>query len=126
MAAKTFHQSYKIVSAGDMSQATVASGAQNIQMIDNVGIQVNILTGTATGTFDVQVSADHVEVNNQIMTAGTWISLGTPYQAAITSGSPANVYFDINQHSSQYIRILWTKTSGTGTFDALIVGKGLQ
>lgn len=126
MSAKTFRQSFKIVSAGDQSQATVTSSIQNIQTLDNVGIQVNILTGTASGTFDVQVSADHVEINSQVVTAGTWVSIGSSYTATITSGSPANVYFDLNQLSSQYVRLLWTKTSGTGTFDAFLVGKGLQ
>lgn len=120
-----FRQSFKIVSAGDMSLATVTSTIQNIQPMDNIGIQVNILTGTPTGTFDVQVSADHVETNGQVITAGSWISLGSPYQSVITSGSPTNVYFDITMHSSQYIRLLYTKTSGTGTFDAFIVAKAV-
>lgn len=124
MADKIFRQSFKMVSAGDMS-GNVSSSAQNIQITDNIGIQVNILTGTPTGTFDVQVSADHVEINNQVQTAGTWVSIGTPYQSAITAGAPTNVYFDLNQLSSQYVRLLYTRTSGTGTFDAFIVGKGV-
>ncbi len=114
---------YQIVTAGDQSQATVASTVTTIEFMDNIGIQVNILTGTASGTFDVQVSADHVEINGNVKTIGNWISIGSPYTATVTSGSPANIYFDLNQLSSPYVRLLWTKSSGTGTFDAFICGK---
>lgn len=118
---------YKIVSASDMSQATVISAITNIEYMDNLGIQVNILTGTASGTFDVQVSADHFEVNGVATVAGTWNKLGTPYTATLTSGvfsdTTASLYFDLTQHSAPYMRLLWTKVSGTGTFDAFIVGK---
>lgn len=121
---KGFLNNFKIVSAGDMSQATVASSVINAQGLDNIGIQTNILSGTPTGTFDVQVSADHKtdELGN-VLVVGNWISIGSAFQAAITAGSPANVYFDLNQLSSMYVRLLYTRGSGTGTFDAFAVGK---
>lgn len=126
---KNHLSAFKITSAGDQSLATVTSTVINIQGLDNIGIQVNILTGTATGNFDVQVSADHVEVNGLVSVAGIWNKIGTPYTAALTSGvfsdSTASVYFDLNQLSSQYVRLLYTKTSGTGTYDATVVGKML-
>lgn len=115
--------SFKIVSAGDQSLATVTSTITSIEFLDNIGIQVNILTGTASGAFDVQISGDHREVNGNVTVAGSWISLGTPYTATVTSGSPANIYFDLNQLSAPYVRLLYTKSSGTGTFDAFVVGK---
>lgn len=120
---------FKIVSAGDQSQTTVTSSVTNIQYLDDIGIQVNILTGTASGTFDVQISGDHKEVNGNVTVAGTWNKLGTPYTATLTSGvfsdSTASVYFDLFGLSASYIRLLYTKSSGTGTFDAFIVGKSI-
>lgn len=124
---KNHLSSFKSVSAGDMSQATVTSMVTNIESLDNIGIQVNVLTGTANGTFDVQISADHREANGVVTVAGTWNKLGAPYTATLASGvfsdSTASCYFDLNQLSSQYVRLLYTKTSGTGTFDAIIVAK---
>lgn len=114
---------FQIVTAGDQSLATVASTITNIQGMDNLGIQVHIASGTASGTFDVQISADHVEINGVVTTVGNWVSLGSTYTATVTSGSPADIYFDLNQLSAPYIRLLYTKTSGTGTFNAFIVGK---
>jgi len=115
-----------IVSAGDMSQATVTSSVGKIEFLDNIGIQVNITAGTPSGAFDVQVSADHTEDNlGNVTNAGNWISLGSTYTSTITSGSPSNVYFDLYGLSSLFIRLLYTKSSGTGTFNAYLVGKSI-
>lgn len=122
---KNFLNNFKIVSAGDMSQATVTSSIVNIQGLDNIGIQVNLLTGTPTGTFDVKISADHQEVNGVVKTTGNFIALGSSYQVTMTAGSPSNIYFDLSQLSATFIELVWTKTSGTGTFDAFVVGKML-
>lgn len=118
---KNFLASYKLVTAGDMSLASVTSSPINIQGEDNVGVQLNILTGTPTGVFTVQVSADY----NQNLATGNWINVNLPTSAAITSGSPSPVYIDLNQISAPWIRVVYTKTSGTGTFDAFICGKML-
>lgn len=122
---KRFIGKKQIVQGGDMSQATVTSTIMNIQGVDNIGVQVNLLTGTPTGTFDIKVSADHVENGTTVMTAGTFIALGSPYTVAMTSGSPTNIYFDISEISAPYIELVYTKTSGTGTFDAFITGKAV-
>lgn len=120
----------QIVSAGDMSQATVISTIINIQGLDDIGIQVNILTGTATGTFDVRISADHTQSPaGAELVAGTFNKLGSPYTAALTSGvfsdATGSLYFDLFGISAPYIELLYTKTSGTGTFDAFITGKAI-
>lgn len=128
MASGSFRQSFKFVSSGDMS-GSVTSPAQAIQPMDNVGIQVNVASGSATGVFDVQVSADYAPLGpagSTLPSSGNWISLGAPYTAAITSGNPTSVYFDLNQLSSQYVRIVYTRSSGTGVFDAFIVAKALK
>jgi hypothetical protein len=122
---KNFLGKKAIVTAGDMSQATVTSSILNIQGLDNIGIQVNILSGTATGTFDVQVSADHTELNGTVVTAGTFTPLGSTYQVAITSGSPSTVCFNLNQLAFPYVNLKWTKTSGTGSFEAFATGKAI-
>lgn len=116
---KNFLNSYKITSAGDMSQASVTSAITNIQGEDNIGIQINILTGSPTGTFTVQISADY----NLNLNTGNWVTLTLPTAAAVSAGSPSNIYIDLNQLSAPWIRLVYTKTSGTGTYDAIIVGK---
>lgn len=114
---------YQIVKSGDLSQASVISAITNIQYMDNIGIQVNITSGSPNGSFNVQVSADHMEVNKVVTVDGIFIPLSSQYAATVTSGSPSSVYFDLTQLSSPYIQLLWTRVSGSGTFDAFVVGK---
>lgn len=107
-----------------MSQASITSRAIEIIRQDNVGIQLN-WTGTPTGTFDFQVSVDHKEDSNGVvMEEGNWVSipLTTPITAA---GSPDSAYVDFNQLSAAYMRVVYTKTSGSGTLDGFIAAKGV-
>lgn len=108
---------------GDMS-GNVTSPAVEIREQDNIGFQFN-WTGTAVGTFSIQVSVDHKQdgVGN-IMAVGTWITL--PISPSVTAaGSADSAYIDINQISAPYIRAVYTRTSGIGTLDGYAVGKGI-
>lgn len=115
--------SYKLVAAGDMS-ASITSLATNIQQVDNVGIQLNF-TGSPTGTFSVQVSADHTEdVNKNVIVAGHWESL-TLSPTPTASGTSGDIYIDLNQLSAPWVRIVYTRSSGTGSLDAYVTGKAI-
>lgn len=116
---KTFHW---IVAANMASSIT--SKAQNIQNQDNVGIQLH-WAGAPVGTFTIQISSNHVETTNgDVVVAGDWVFL--VLSPAITaSGSADDAYIDLNQMSAMYVRIIYTRTSGTGTLDAYVVSKGV-
>lgn len=114
---------YKLISAGSMA-STLNSVAVNIEQMDNIAIQVNVLTGTATGALNIQVSLDYKALNGVVVNAGNWISLGSPYTQAITSGAPANTALNVQNMGFPWIRLNYTSTSGSGTFDAFIGGKG--
>jgi len=115
---------FKIVSAASMA-ADVTSSVTNIQFLDNIGIQVNVLSGTPTGTLQVQVSADHEQdTEGNVIVAGNWVDL-VPAQQAITAGAPAQTYFDLNQLSAPWIRLKYNHTSGSGSMDAFITAKML-
>ncbi len=111
----------QLISAGDMS-GSITSGAVEIMLQDNVGIQLK-WTGTPTGSFDVQISSDHLQgIDGQV--AGNWISL--PLSPAISAaGSPDVAYIDLNQMSARYLRVVYNRTGGTGSLDCIVVGKGI-
>lgn len=94
------------------------------QFLDNIGFQFNF-TGSPTGTFQVQVSADHSQdLEGNVTVAGNWTSIPfTPGPAA--TGSGETIYIDVNQISAPYMRITYTFTSGTGTLNAFITAKML-
>lgn len=122
---------FKNIDAGDMSQASVTSTVSNIQMLDNIGLQLS-WTSSPVGTFAVQVSADHAQdTEGNVTTAGQWTPITLTYllSGAITQdtsiptsvGSP--IYLDLNQLSAPWIRIVYTRTSGSGTLSGYITAK---
>lgn len=113
---------FQNITNGDMSQSTITSAVTNIQYLDNIGVQLNF-TGTPTGNFSVQVSADYAQDSSgNVTNAGNWIALSlSPSPAATGSGS--NIYIDITEISAPWIRVVYTKTSGTGTLNGYITGK---
>jgi len=124
MSRKNTLLSYKMSTAQSMG-ASFNSRVTNIQHLDNIGIQANVLSGTPTGVLQVQISADYAQdFMGNVLNAGNWVDLA-PAQQALTAGSPANTYFDLTELSAPWIRVHYTRTSGTGTIDILITAKML-
>lgn len=107
------------------SMATsLTSPVVEIRNQDNVGIQLH-WTGAPVGDFDFQVSSDHVQDSQgNVTNAGNWVSL--PLSPAISAaGSADDAYVDLNQMSAMYCRVVYTRTSGTGSLSGVIVAKGI-
>lgn len=124
---------YQNIVAGDMSQASITSSVTAIQYLDDVGIQLNF-SGSPVGNFQVQISADYAQDLSSppnVTNTGNWIPLVVTYWTGTTFatatdiptslGSP--IYFDLALLSSPYIRVVYTKTSGTGTLNAFVTAK---
>jgi hypothetical protein len=104
--------------------ASILGTAIAIKNQDNVGIQLN-WTGTPTGTFDVQISNDHVQdTTGNILNAGNFISIPLS-PAIIATGAAGTAFVDINQTGAVFIRVNYNATSGTGVLDAYISAKGV-
>lgn len=112
-----------IISAVSMG-ATITSNAVEIKLQDNIGVQL-IWTGTPTGDFSIQVSNNHLEdINGNIKVAGNWTAI-TLSPTVPAEGASGDAYINITEIAAPYIRIVYTRTSGTGTLDAYVVGKGV-
>lgn len=126
MSAKTFIKPYKIVTDGDMS-ASITSPVTAVQMVDNIAYQLNF-TGAPVGTFSFQVSMDYepgVGPNSEPRNPGTWITLPvTP--AIVASGAPDSAFVDLNQQGTSYVRVVYNRTSGTGTLQVFVTAKSLS
>lgn len=123
---------YNSIANGDMSGSLI-SAVTDIQFLDDIGIQLNF-TGSPVGTFSVQVSSNHFNATTlQPLVAGTWASIPVTYwdgAAFVTSttiptsvGSP--IILDLNQLGSTYLRVIYTRASGTGSLTAVVTGKGV-
>ncbi len=104
--------------------ASFSSPATNVLLLDNVAIQLNVTTSDAVGTFTVEGSLDHVEANGVISNAGNWVALNLSAVPTL-SGSSTSFLLDLNQVSFPWIRVTYTRTSGTGTVNAYISAKAI-
>lgn len=119
---KNFLKPFKIINAGDMSTASLISSVTNIQYMDNICIEL-VFTGSPVGTFAVQGSADYdQDAQGVVLNAGNWVALTLSPSPAAT-GSANSILIDMNQLSFPWMRVVYTKTSGTGTLNAYIGGK---
>jgi hypothetical protein len=91
--------------------------------MDNIGIQLDF-TGTPTGTFEIQGSADYLrDLEGNVINPGFWIPIGPLSAPAVASGTDGQIFIDVNQISSPWIRVVYNSTSGAGTLNAYITGK---
>lgn len=91
-----------LLTGGDMSQASIVSGSLNVASMLAGALEL-IWTGAPTGTFSVQASMDNAN----------WYDTATP--VAAPAGSPASTMVQLTDIGFPWVRIKYTKTSGTGS-----------
>jgi len=104
--------------------ANVTSLITNINMISCVGYTLS-WTGTPTGTFSVEVSQDYIQpvgVQPEQLDSGTWVPV-TLSNPVVAAGVADTAFIDIDVTGAAYIRLKYTRTSGTGTLNATMAGK---
>ena len=115
-----------ILSAGDMSQATVVSNGVDMNQMFGGSVQA-VFTGSPVGTFTIEISNDV-----QVVPAGgganlasgvtTWTTYTGSSQAISAAGDYCWILADSNY---RFLRLKYTKTSGTGSVTATFSGKGI-
>ena len=121
---KNILRQFKMIDNGDMSQSSLTSAPTNIQFLDNVAIQFNF-TGAPSGTFSIEVSADYEQdIGGATINVGNWVPVTLP-TPPVASGSAGSVFIDLNQLAAPWVRVKYTKTSGTGSLTAWISAKML-
>lgn len=114
--------------------ASFTSQAYEILEIDVEAIQVNY-SGSPVGTFKVQGSVDYKENylpdgTVQVLAAGNWADLpfvvaGVVVTSVAVPGNASPIIFDMGDSGIPFIRLVYTFTSGSGTFSAFVSGKRL-
>jgi len=118
---------------GDMSQSSITSKITDIQYLDSISIQLS-WTGSPVGSFEVQGSIDYSPGDVQSgrpANSGTWTPMTLSYldgstmttdtSIPTTVGSP--ILLNLALLAFPYIKIVYTRDSGSGTLSAWIMGK---
>lgn len=84
------------------------STVTNVQYLDNIGMQFNF-TGTPTGSFTAQISADYEQDQyGNVTDAGNWVSMSPALGTA--AGTADSIAGDINQTGFAWMRAKYTPT----------------
>ncbi len=118
-----------VITNGSMSAASVTSAVTVLQSL-TVGTYSYSWAGTAPiGNIAVQISNDYsILANGVVNNAGTWTTVyvtlngSTVVNAIPVSGNTGNGVVEWST-GAYAIRTVYTKTSGTGTLQAVINGK---
>ncbi len=118
---KNVLEAYHALVARSMA-ASITSPVTSIKFLDNCMIQLNF-TGVPVGTFAVQVSADYNQDSfGNVINAGNWVALPLS-PSPIASGAADQIIIDMNEMPAPWMRVVYTRTSGTGALDMYVTAK---
>lgn len=110
-----------LLTAADMSQATITSDAMQLEQYLGYAMSV-VMTGSPVGTLVLQGSCDAPQSPLGVGVAPTtFIDIGGT-SASITTA--INILYNIDWVYYNWVRLVYTRTSGTGSLTATFNTKG--
>jgi hypothetical protein len=114
--------SYKVLDAVSLA-GDAASGEVDISRTDNASFHILCGAG-ATGEFFIQGSNKPSSGASEWVTIPVVDSTGAAITLAVT-GTATNFLVNMQGLATTYIRVIYTRTSGTGTVNAYMTAKDL-
>lgn len=113
---------FSVITNGNMA-GNIISRPTIVQKLSMIGYDVS-WTGTAPiGTMSVQVSNTYSENGDgTVRNAGNWTTLTLSAPTPV-SGASGNGFIDVDATGAYAIRLVYNRTSGTGTMNATITAK---
>lgn len=106
--------------------ATISTNAIPVDQIYGFAIQA-VWTGTSAGTLKLQASSDPAPKSSNVSTGGpyavtNWTDVTNSSTAVVSGGG--NFMWNFNGAFYNYVRLVYTNSSGTGAITAEICVKG--
>lgn len=113
---------YSVITSGDMS-GSLTSKVTIIQKLSMISYDIS-WSGTApVGVITVQVSNSYAQnEDGTVKTAGSWTTL-TLSSTTNVSGATGNGFIDVDATAGYAIRLVYTRTSGSGSLNVIVNGK---
>ena len=122
MSSRPLIKPFKVITAGDMS-GNLTSKVTVIDDLSMISYSVSWSGASPVGTITVQASNDYsTNADGSVRNAGTWNTLTLSSICAV-SGNTGNGMIDIDSLAGYAVRLVYTRTSGTGVIDATVVAK---
>lgn len=111
-----------VITNGSMA-GNITSEVILINKLSMISFDISWTGTTPVGAMSVQVSNSYsLNVDGSVRNAGSWTTL-TLSAATPVSGNTGNGFIDVDATAGYAIRLVYTRTSGTGTMTAIAVGK---
>lgn len=122
MASRPLITPHQVITNGNMS-ASITSEVTVITNVTMVSYSVSWTGTSPSGVVTIEVSNDYSKnAAGQVQNAGTWTEL--PLSAAcVVSGNSGNGMIELTDIPAFAIRLKYTRASGSGTMQAIIVAK---
>lgn len=122
MSSRPMASPYSVITNGSMA-TSITSKVSIIQNLTMIGYDIS-WTGTApVGVMSVQVSNTFTQNGDgSVRDAGNWTTL-TLSAPTNVSGNSGNGFIDVDATGAYAIRLIYTRTSGTGTMNATLCAK---
>ena len=114
---------YSVVTNGDMSLATIISKVTIIQKLSMISYDISWAGVAPAGPVTVQVSNTYSQNSDgSVHNPGNWTTLilGSP---TTISGNTGNGFIDIDATAGYAVRLVYTRTSGSGLLNVTVAGK---
>jgi len=124
MSSRPFLKPFTIFSATSTGTSLTQSPPTIINQLPLVSFSMS-WTGTTTGTFSVEASDDYsINPDGTVKNAGTWNSL--PFSTTVAAvGSQGHGMYDVFGCGAYALRLVFTRSAGTGSLTAIVTGKVL-
>jgi hypothetical protein len=109
--------------------ANITSAPTVLQSLSTCSYSASWSGTSPVGTLSIQLSNDFaLNPNGTVQNAGTWTTgelsvAGTPASSIPVTGNTGTALIDPIQTSAYAIRLVYTAASGTGTLQAVFMGK---
>lgn len=114
---------HKVIDNGSLS-GNLVSQVSIVQNVSTLSYDISWAGTAPVGTVDVQVSNTYsVNGDGTVRDAGVWRTL--PNMSASLTGNTGEGGVDISVTGFFAVRLIYTRTSGTGLLNATVVGKVL-
>lgn len=113
---------FPVITNGDMS-GNITSAITITQKLSMISYSVSWVGTAPVGAMTVEVSNDYsVNADGSVKNPGTWNAL--PLSAVCTvTGNVDNGFIDIDATAGFALRLVYTRTSGTGSMQATVAAK---
>lgn len=121
MSDRPYNEPHSVITTGDMS-TSLTSEVTVLKQKTGAGYDIK-WTGAPVGNFDVEISNTYSkDAAGNTKDPGNWtpVTLSAPIAA---TGVPDNAFINLAGLEAYAVRLVYTRTGGAGTLDAVICGK---